>query len=93
MAGAALRTAVARFGQLAVRTDASLAMKTPEQPVVAGRHCEVGLSRNELAFPTKRRAKIRMTDVEAVRFADHNDSPDADFNIARFTATRASCTL
>jgi hypothetical protein len=34
-----------------------------------------------------------MTDVEAVRFADHNDSPDADFNIARFTATRASCTL
>jgi hypothetical protein len=34
-----------------------------------------------------------MIDIETIRFADHAAPPDAAFRIARFTATRASCTL
>jgi len=93
MARASFRTAIAGFSQLAIRTDAGLCVKAPEQAVVGAGHRRVRLRENELPFPTQGRTEVRMIGVEAIRFADHAAPPDAAFRIARFTATRASCTL
>lgn len=93
MTGAALRTTVAGFGQFAVGTDTGLAVEAPEQSIIAARHSRIGFRGNELALPSQRRAEVRMIDVETIRFAGHAAPPDAAFKMARFTATRASCTL
>src|SRR5207244_12697829 len=81
------------FSQLAVRAGAGLSVKAPEQAIVRAGHSRVRLGENELALPAQRRAEVRMIGLEAIRFADHAAPPDAAFRIARFTATRASCTL
>ena len=92
MTGAALRIAIARFGQFAVGTNTRLCVDAPEQAVVARRHSGVGFGENELALPPQRRTQIRMIGVEA-RFPDHAAPPDAAFMMARVSATRASFTL
>ena len=93
MTRAAFRTAVAGLRQLAIRTDASLSVHTPEQAVIAGRHARIGLGKNELAFPAQRRTHVRMIGVEALRFPNHAAPPAAAFIMALVTATRASFTL
>lgn len=87
-----LRAAIAGFGQLAIGTDTGLTVKTPEETVVACGHGGIQLCQYELAFPSQSRAEIWMVNVESLRFADHAAPPVA-FMMARFTATRASCTL
>jgi len=85
--------ALAGLSQLAIRADAGLSVNAPEQAIVRAGHSRIRLGENELALPAQRRAEVRMIGVEAIRFADHAATPDAAFRIARFTATRASCTL
>src|ERR1700680_2071213 len=82
MTGATLRTAVAGFGQFAVGTNTSLAVKAPEQPIIAGGRTGIGFGCNELALPSQGRAEVRMIDVETIRFAVHAAPPDAAFKIA-----------
>src|SRR5438132_14102148 len=53
----------------------------------------IRFSQDELTLPAQRRTEVGMIGVEAIRFANHAAPPEAAFNIARFTATRASCTL
>jgi hypothetical protein len=89
----ALRAAIARFSQFAVRADAGLSVHAPEQPIIACRHGRIGLGNNELAFPPQRWTKVGMIRIEALGFLHHAAPPDAAFKMARFTATRASCTL
>lgn len=93
MARAGFRTAIAGLSQLAIRADAGLCVKAPEQAVVGAGHSRVRLRENELPFPTQGRTEVRMIGVEAIRFADHAAPPDTAFRIARFTAIRASRTL
>jgi hypothetical protein len=93
MTGSAFRIAVSGFCQRAIRTDARLSMDAPEQAVVAWRHADIGFGKNELAFPAQRRAQVRMMNVEAIRFPNHETPLDAALKIARLSATRASWTL
>src|SRR5579883_2956676 len=90
-AGAAFRGAQARLGQLAVRPDAGLGVHAPEQAVVRRLHPRVRFRGNELPLPAQRRTQIRIVRIEALAIADHAAPPA--FPMARFTATRASCTL
>ena len=79
MARAALGAAVAGFGQLAVGTDAGLGVQAPEQAVVAGGHCGIGLGENELAFPTQGRTQVRMIGVKAIGFAESCGTSECGF--------------
>src|SRR5580698_20255 len=94
MTGATLQAAVAGLGQIAIGTNAGLAVQAPEQSIVAD-NAGIRFSRSELTLPSQCRAEVGMMDVETIRLPDHAAPPDADaaFKIARFTATRASCTL
>ena len=93
MADAALGLAIAGFSQFAIWADAGLRVDTPEQAVVRAGYGRVRLGENELALPAQRRTEVRMTGVKAIRHTDHAAPPEAAFRTARFTATRASCTL
>jgi hypothetical protein len=92
VAGAGFRAAIARLGHFAIRSNAGLRMQTPEQAIIAGGHCGIGLGEDELTLPPQRRAQIRMIGVEAFRFIDHA-VPPAAFKMARATATLANFTL
>ena len=85
--------ALAGLSQLAIRANAGLSVDAPEQAIVRARHGRVRLGENELALPAQRRTEVRMIGVKAIRLTDHAAPPEAAFRIARFTATRASCTL
>src|ERR1035441_388075 len=92
------RRAISRLGQLSIGADARLSVRTPKQSVVRRLYCGIRLSQNELSLPAQRWTKIRMLDIEAIRLAnyflcDHAAPPAAAFRIARFSATRANCTL
>jgi hypothetical protein len=65
VAGAAFRAAIAGLGHFAIRSNAGLRMQAPEQAIVAGRNCNIGLCENELPLPPERRAQVRMICVEA----------------------------
>src|ERR671925_1443434 len=93
MARAVFGIALTGFSQLAIRADAGLGVNAPEQAIVRARHSRVRLGKNELPLPAQRRTEVRMIGVETIGFADHAGPPDAAFKMARFTATRASCTL
>jgi len=88
----ALRTAVARLGQFAIRSNAGLCVQAPEKAIIAGGHRRIVLSQNELAFPTQVGTQVRMAGIETIRFLDHAAPPEA-FKMARVTATFASLTL
>src|SRR5580704_8720245 len=92
MTRAALRSTVPRFGHFAIRANAGLRVHAPEQPVVGTLHIRIRLRKNELSFPAQSGTKIGVFRIEALRLADHA-APPAAFRMARFTATRASCTL
>src|SRR6267378_244410 len=93
VAGASLGATVARLCQIAVGTDAGLGVQAPEQTVVRARHGGIGFGKDKLAFPAQRRTEIRIVGIESIGLADHAAPLDAAFRSARFTATRASCTL
>ncbi len=93
VAGASLGATVAWFSEIAVGADTSLSVEAPEQTVVRARHGGIGLGKDKLTFPAQRRAEIRIVGIESIGLADHATPPDAAFRTARFTATRASCTL
>src|SRR5262249_25149170 len=91
MAGAVFGGAVARFGHLAIRTDARLSVHAPEQAVVGSLHGGIVFRQDELALPAQSGAKVRIARVEAI-VANHA-APPAAFKMARLTATCASWTL
>jgi hypothetical protein len=62
------RRAVARLGQLAVGTNASLSVDAPEQTFIRGRNGWVGFGEDELRLPAQGRAEARMIGVEAIGF-------------------------
>jgi len=90
MAGSGIRTAVAGLSQFAIGANAGLAVKAPEEPVVAGRHSGIGLGGDELALPSQSCAQVCVVKVETAGSADHAATPEAAFKMALFTATRAS---
>jgi hypothetical protein len=94
MALTAVRAAVSGFSQLTIRAYAILGVDAPEQAIIRARDGRIWFSGDELAFPTKRRTQVWMFDVKTFGFADDaaHATPPA-FRMARFTATRASCTL
>src|ERR1700686_810028 len=93
VAGTSLGATVTGLCEIAVGTDTSLSVKAPEQTVVRARHGGIGFGKDKLAFPAQRRAEIRIVGIESIGLADHAAPPDEAFRSARFTATRASCTL
>ena len=64
--------AVARLGQVAVRTDACLGVHAPEQTVVARWHSVVARGINEKPLPAKRGAQVGMVRVEALALGFRN---------------------
>jgi hypothetical protein len=64
--------AVARFGQLAVGTDASLSIHAPEQTIVAGRYGRVTFGVDEKPLPTKPGTQVRMVCIEALALGSRN---------------------
>lgn len=89
MTDAGFRAAIAGLGKFTIGTDAGLAVKAPEEAIIAGWHGWIRLSQNELTFPAQGRAEVGMMNVEALRFADHT-VPPAAFKMARLTATHAN---
>jgi len=66
MTDARFRAAIAGLGQFTIRTDAGLAVKAPEETIIASWHGRIQLSQNELTFPAQCRAEIGMMNVEAL---------------------------
>jgi len=93
MANTAFGSAVPGFGHVAIRTNASLGMKAPEQAVGRLGRCGVSFGENKLPFPAQRAAQVRMIGIEALGFRNHAVFPNPAFKMARVRATRASCTL
>src|SRR5258708_40150138 len=87
MAIAVGRTAVPRFRHLAIRPDAGLGQRAPEESVIGARHGGVGFGPDILALGMKRRTQPRTIGIEPLGFFHHATPPA--FRMARFTATRA----
>src|SRR5690348_13550248 len=89
-----MRPAIARLGQLAVRSNAGLRVNTPEVAVITWRHRWIGFDIQINPLPAQRRTQVRMVRIETFPFVDnHARSPFAACRIARLTATRANLIL
>jgi hypothetical protein len=93
--------AIAGLSHFSIGSDACLRVNTPEQTIIGWLHGWIVFGEDELTLPAQGGTEVGMVSVEAIRLTDRfraeigckvHAAPPA-FRIARFSATRANCTL